>query len=45
MTMGTYTKIFMQFEEKFWFDSQVRAFLFLGLDPCLKYRYTDGPIR
>ncbi|KAG6890524.1 hypothetical protein C0995_007724 [Termitomyces sp. Mi166 len=27
MTMGTYTKIFLQFPEKFWFDTEVGMFL------------------
>lgn len=25
MTMGTYTKIFLQFSQKFWFDTEVGA--------------------
>jgi len=27
-TKGTYTKIFMQFPKKFWFDTEVRLFLY-----------------
>lgn len=27
MAMGTYTKIFLQFPQKFWFDTQVSTFI------------------
>lgn len=29
MTMATYTKIFLKFPEKFWFDTEVNLFLLL----------------
>lgn len=44
MTMGTYTKIFLQFPEKFWFNTEVSSLQFMPPMIILTLR-VDGTLR
>ena len=36
MAMGTYTKIFFKFKDKFWFDTEVQKIVLLGILPLFE---------
>lgn len=45
MTMGTYTKIFFQFEHKFWFDGEVCFLVFPSTVPIADVYSKVGSVR